>query len=169
MDNNPSKWYEIFREKSWWKSLLSTKPVLAFSLVLVPISFVIYLIYRKGKTDNAQEQLTDVKYTPATALSLSQEAAFKQWTASRLEILELDLFNYLDGWYYGGWVMGDILFEVNSLDDRKLITLNNYYQKKRKRSMRNDLFDKFIGWLSPPKSDNYRDAIVKRLEGFGGI
>ena len=167
MEEKDKKWLTLEGTKSWFKSLLFTKPVLAISFIVVPLGLVIWWIYARGKKDNETRQLNDVKFTPASPVTPLQDAEFQRWVNERLVNLELDLFTNLDSWYHGSWTMSELLFEVNSLDDRKLITLNNYYQKKRKRSLRNDLNDKFLSWIGPPSSDNYRDSIVKRLEGFG--
>lgn len=164
--SNDAKWYEIFKQKSWWQTLLSTKPVLAFSIVLVPIGIIAYFIYKKGQTDNEASNLQNSKYAPVTPVTPAQEEEYKSWTRTRLPNLENQIFDLLDSFFWSTSEMFNTLKEISELDDRRLITLESTYQTLRKKSFRNELYKKSIlGFFSTgTEINNYKNLIVKRLD-----
>jgi hypothetical protein len=167
--SNDAKWYEIFKQKSWWQTLLSTKPVLAFGIVLVPVGIIGYFIYKKGQTDNASKTLETSTYVSPVPISKEKEAEYQAWRRTRLVILNKDLNTILHKTFWSTGEMIDLLKETSELDDRKLITLQSAYQAQFKTSFRYDLADKFLGlsiFGNMTAMRNYRNAIVTRIDGF---
>jgi hypothetical protein len=165
MEQQPNKYLSIGKQ-IWLKYF---KWIIAGIVLL--IGGIGYWIYYRGKKDTLAKVPDSVPYPPDLTVPTSAELGeFSIWVKNDCPVIANKLNKFFTEFAFSNADLNFIIKnELSVLSDKKLVYLNNYYNrvhyKNGKGSLVKDLNAVFYVWGNLAKED--RDNIVKRLNKLG--